>query len=86
MLNPRHTSSPVHSWLESLHRVQVDVPVVTPNCEHSPHDSGDPDAPSRRGQLGHVLPAMHARVETLHGAQGRIVIKPTCGTLARMRN
>lgn len=85
IVNP-HTSSPVHPRLESLHRVQVDVPVVTPNCEHSPHDGGDPDAPSRRGQLGHILPTMHARVKTLHGAQGRIVVKPTYGTLPHTRN
>lgn len=69
--------SPVHSRLESLHRVQVDVPVVTPNCEHSPHDSGDPNSSAWCRQLRHVLPAVHSRVEALYRAQGGIVIKTT---------
>ncbi len=72
--------SPVHSRLESLHCVQVDVPIVTPDCEHSSHNSGNPDSPTGGGQLGHVLPAMHSRVKALYGAQGGIVIKTTFRT------
>lgn len=71
------SSSPVHSRLESLHCVQVDVPIVTPDCEHSPHDSGNPDSPTWSGQLRHVLPAVHSRVKALYRAQGWIVIKTT---------
>jgi len=75
--SPAHllASSPVHSRLKSLHRVQVDVPIVTPDCEHSPHDGGHPDSPARGGQLGHVLPAVQPWVKALHGAQGGIVIE-----------
>lgn len=74
---PPVSSSPVHSRLKSLHCVQVDVPIVTPNCKHSSHNSSDPDSTTWRGQLRHVLPAVHAWVKSLHGAQWRVVIKTT---------
>lgn len=74
------SSSPVHSRLKSLHCVQVDVPIVTPDCEHSSHYGGNPDSPTGGGQLGHVLPAVHSWVKSLYGAQGWIVIKTTFRT------
>lgn len=72
-------SSPVHSGLKSLHRVQVDVPVVTANREHSSHDGCNPDSPARCGQLRHILPAMYSGIKALYRAQRWIVIKTAFG-------
>lgn len=66
----RVASSPVHPRLESLHRVQVNVPVVAADREDSPHNGCHADAPAGGGQLGNVLPAVHSWVKALHGAQG----------------
>lgn len=71
----RVVSSPVHSRLKSLHRVQVNVPVVAADRKNSPHDGRHPDPPAGGGQLGYILPAMHPWVKALYGAQGWIVIK-----------
>lgn len=70
MSPPCAVASPVHSRLESLHCVQVNVPVVAADCENSSHDGRDPDPPTRGGQLGHVLPAVHSGVKALYGTQG----------------
>lgn len=68
-------ASPVHSRFKRLDRVQVDVTVVAADRIHSPHHRGDANSTAGGGQLGHVLPAVHARVKPLHGAQGGVVIK-----------
>ena len=70
--------SPVHAWLEGLHRVQVDVAVVPAHGEHPAHHGGHAHPPTRRGQLRHVLPVVGARVEALHRAQGGVVIEAAC--------
>lgn len=67
--------SPVHTGVEGLHCVKINVSVVATDCEHSTHDRGHAHSASGRGQLRDVVPAAQTGVQTFHGTQRGVVIK-----------